>query len=111
MAAVGPTETPALTNDVLPVAGPPAAAIAGQAVAPAKSQPATTLISSVMMRARLQMIQSLSSLVDAFDSDASSRQVSHSIFRAAAQLSARYRLYVSDANDTQSLANRIDTQV
>ena len=111
MEAVGPEETPALTNDMLPVTGPPEAASAGQEVAPATNQPATTLVSSVMMRVRLQVIQSLSSLVDAFDSDSSSRQVSQSIFRASAQLSARYSLNVSDANDPQSLANRIDTQV
>ncbi|MHB8972431.1 MAG: hypothetical protein ACYC4N_18480, partial [Pirellulaceae bacterium] len=97
-------ETPAITNDVIPVTGPPDAAGADQEVAAAANQPTTTLVGSVMMRVRLQVIQSLKSLVDTFDTSSSSRQVSQSIFRASAQLSVRYSLSGSDAN-------RIDTQV
>lgn len=108
---VSPGETPAPTHDAIPVTGPPEAASTSQAVAPATSQSSTTLVSSVMMRVRLQVIQSLRSLVDVFDSDSPSRQVSQSIFRASAQLSARYSLSRSDTNNSLSNANRLDTQV
>ena len=45
--------------------------------------PTATLVGSVMMRVRLQVIQSLKSLVDTFDTGSSSRRWSQSISHAS----------------------------
>jgi hypothetical protein len=108
---VGLGEPSALTNDILPVASEQEAASEGQEVAPATNEPSESFVGSVMTRVRLQMIESLRSLVDAFDSDSSGRQVSRSVFGASAQISARYSFRASDANDSLSNARGIDAQV
>lgn len=104
-------ETPVVTNDVLLPSDLPEAAHADQQVAPATSRQSVTRVESVMMRVRLQMMQSLSSVVEAFDPEPSSLHVSRSMFRASTQLSTLYSISGTADNGSLSHANRIDTHV
>jgi hypothetical protein len=63
---------------------------AGHDVEAAPGQPSQPSVGSVMLTLRLRVIQSLRSLVEAFDSDSRSLLVSQSTLSMSAQLAARY---------------------
>lgn len=65
---------------------------------------------SVMMRVRLRVIQSLSSIVDAFDADSSGQQAFRSMVKASAEITARFSVTGADAHDGLLQAAGIDTQ-
>ncbi|MHB8861453.1 MAG: hypothetical protein ACYC6N_03540 [Pirellulaceae bacterium] len=104
MEAADQAAASAVTNGVLAGGDEPVAASESQEVAAAADQHSTSAVSSVMMRVRLQVIQSLSSLVETFDSDASRLQISRSVFRASAQITTHHSVNALDIHD-------IDTQV
>ena len=108
---VGQGVTSALENEVLPEAGEQEGPSEGQDVEPATNVQVQPFVGSVMFRLRLQVIQSLTSLVGVFDSDSPRVLASQSIFRASAQFAARYNLSGPGVNGSLPQDNRIDTQV
>lgn len=66
------------------------------------------LAGSVVIKVRIQMIQSLTSLVHVFDSDASSLVTIRSLFQAQIKLASHYTL--SGVDDAPSEGNHVDTQ-
>lgn len=78
---------------------------------PTTTEPSRQFAGSVMFKLRLQVIQSLNSLVGVFDSGSSDQPTSHSVLRASAQFSARYNISGPGVIDALSGDNRIDTQV
>ncbi len=81
----------------------------GGRAGPATGAEPQPLFRSVMFRMRLQAIQSLTSLVGAFDSDAPSMTVSQTIARTSVQLAARY--HSSAPGALLAHDGGIDTQV
>jgi len=108
---VGQGETSALENGVLPEAREQEGPNEGQDVEPATNEQSQPFVGSVMFRLRLQVIQSLTSLVGVFDSDLPSLLASQSIFRASAQFAARYNFSGPGVNDSLSHDSRTDAQV
>lgn len=96
---------------VLPEGGEMEGPSPAQEIQPATSEQSQRFVNSVMFRLRLQVIQSLTSLVGVFDSDSPSVMATQSIFRASAQLAARYDLGAFGGSDSTSDDNGIDTQV
>jgi hypothetical protein len=87
---VGQKEASAIENTVAPEDDASENPGAGHDVEAAASQPSQPSVGSVMLTLRLRVIQSLRSLVEAFDSDSRSLLVSQSTLSMSAQLAARY---------------------
>lgn len=102
---VGQTDSPAVEIETLPTAGEV------PVVTPTTSEPAGPVARSVMVKLRMQVMQSLRSLVGEFDSGSSRLLVAQSSLRASAQFSVRYNTPGLTTNGTSTPDDRIDTQV
>lgn len=106
----GQSESPVSETATPPVDGEPEA-IEPEIVEPAPREPAVPSARSVMLKLRLQVVQSLNSLVQEFGSGSSGLFVSHSSLRASAQLALRYDSNGLAVSDALLQARQIDAQV
>lgn len=84
------------------------------APAPVESAPAApsqTVGSSLLLKLRLQVIQSLNSLVSEFNTETSSLTATQSSFRVSAKFSANYAISTPGTNSATLAENSINTHV
>lgn len=110
MENVDESEPPVAETETPPVDGEPEA-IEPEIVEPAPSESALPSAGSVMLKLRLQVVQSLNSLVQEFGSDSSGLVVSHSSLRASAQFAMRYDSSGAAVSESLVQARQIDAQV
>lgn len=72
--------------------------------------PTRSLVGAAMFRVRLHVMASLRDLVGVFDSASSGQQTSQSLFRASAQLTARYSVSGSGVTNALPSATTLDAQ-
>jgi len=104
--ATSTSNEPAVTE----IAAPPETG-ESQGITPATTEPSQTVVGSVMLRLRVQVVESLRSLVDAFDADSSDQSTSRSALRISAQYSARYQFAATSLVHPLLSGDRIDAQV
>jgi hypothetical protein len=104
-------QPPASQKEVLPEADEQQGPNQAQEVQrPTNEQPRPS-VGSVMFKLRFRVIQSLTSLIGVFDPESPSVLASQSVFRASAQLAARYEFGELAGGDSTSHDDGIDTRV